>query len=677
MKDLYRYFEIFNRRKFLFLWTVVIIVVIPLALSFFYKPVYKVSSKLRVLLHDTESSYAGIPGNVGDFEYVEKTKVDDTLFEMFKNEASLRYIASKVSAGDSVPLKPEKLVIDNPLSLFMRSEGFGVDYAGNDAEIIEVTGYSRKPERAVELANAAVQAFIDRYSGIYTKQAADAVVAMEKRLGVVNEALKKVEKEKVDVLQSSATVDVGKQLDSAVSLYYTNYNLYNQNLRDMKENAKKVKEVEETMKTVPEMTVSSKMVERNPLIDEYKKQIVTVESTIAKITVDLKEGHPDVIAARKQAAAYRDSMHKEIEKLFSNEAVSRDSYYTNLYQRYYDSKIALEVGKITDASLRNILDHSMKDMLQLKNTELSTAQIDRKIAALVKEYNDLMLGMEQAKLVMNMKPANVGLLNAADISLINTNAPFFPNRKKFLLISLALSLTLGTALVLITDHADNSIKTPEEFKEAFPANGLLGFECPKGRFGIYRCEDFVTEFGNEEWVRGTAWNIISRLSAAPGSIPKSILFTPVEKGAGATTIGKIVARELAAGGRRILFLDISSRTAAEGTGAAGISGALEQYVKASDFPGMDIITVNGRAAGMLMKEDFSENLKALSYDTVIIDSDSVVGSGRTVYAANFADTIALVAKFRTTSMKDIEQAVKAFGPVGDRQVFIALNGIHP
>jgi len=683
MSSINRFIELLIRRKFIIIYSLIIFSIIPLILSALFPPVYKASSHLRMLFHETQTQYIpDMPDRIGMFEYSDKVKVDNTFFAMIRNPGSLKNVIAKMNITDRKrkPVNPDKFNISSEFYLFFKQEGIGTDVV-ESGEVVEIKGYGSSPERAVQITNAAVDAFTELYANMYKNEARTAIKAMQDRLDYVKEKLKNLEREEFELLKKNSIVDITSEMTQAVTQYYNYIDSLNQNSRYMEEGKNNLKEMGATIKKIPELYLSDKVIERNSLIDNYKSQIVTLETTIAKQKVDITEEHPDIIASRKQIEELRNAIHKEIDRILGNETFSRNSYYTDLEKRFYDMKINLEVYKTTEKVLTKIRDVSLNKMEHMKEIELRTKEFDREQTSLAAEYTNLTKGIANANTLLQMKPSNLVVLNYADLSLMK-KSPYFPDKKKFLAISLFLGLTIAFSLILVEEYSDRAIKSLEEASRVFSNRLLLGLPGIKKGVRVKQ-EEHLKRVVEHSAIKRAAWNIISGIATySGGTVPKIILFTGAEPDVGTTTTAFIIARELALQGKKVLLLnfsskdiqsDISSRTSYKDEQQS----SLKDMIIESGIQGLSTLNVKKemKISSVITVENLSEQLNQLEYDCIIMDSDPTLKNNDTLFVSKYANLIVVVAKFRKTSQDVIQNTLLSFGDTENRRSCVLINQI--
>ncbi|MBM4055029.1 MAG: hypothetical protein FJ264_10250 [Planctomycetes bacterium] len=696
-----QFLDVISRRKKIVIIVVLVFTLLPQLLSFSCRSVYKASSQLWMHTNATQTQYMGLPANISNFEYSDKNKLDNTFFAMLKNPKSLKRIISTMNITDEKGrlVEPDKFLIGSEFNLFFSSEGIGVDVV-ESGDVIEVSGYSSTPERAEKVANAAIDAFMILYADIFKDEARLAQKAMKGRLEYVKRELRKLERRLFRYRKKYEIIDVTMEIEQGLKQYYSYIDLIHQNTKTAEEEKKSLEEVTKTIAVIPELYLSGKAIERNPTLEAYKQEIVSLETNIAKLKVDFTEAHPDVIATRMQIAEYRKAIHKEIERILGDENFSRNSYYTDLEKRSFDTKMNLEIYKTTDSILRSLADIIYKKTLNVKKIELLFNKIERQQSSLNTEFTNLTKGISDTEVLLSMSPSNLAVLNYADAS--TQSSPCFPNRIKFFAVSLFLSIAIAFSLILLEESTDKSIKTLAETRKDFYGNVLYGLPKYKMMFGLniipkklltyfptlkeelslLKQRNFVRKVLKNTMVRNSVWNIISGAKIVSGdTIARSILFTGAENDVGTSTIALLVAKELTVSGKKTLLLDISSTSEwhlpAKDTLSVNKKIILKNLIRKSDLYDIDILHFKEitDSPSIAMIDGISEQLNNLEYDHIIIDTDPVIACNDTLFMSALANVVLLTAKLRKTTKETIEDSFAKFKHLKESKIGILINQI--
>src|SRR6056297_234035 len=114
------YIKILYRRKWYVLLSFICLCALPMiAVYTLYDPVYKTSGQLKIIYSNSQTYFVEkMPKNIAVFEYSDKTKIDNTFFEMVQNPESLKALIHEMEITDSQGnyLKPDKFLIGSEFS---------------------------------------------------------------------------------------------------------------------------------------------------------------------------------------------------------------------------------------------------------------------------------------------------------------------------------------------------------------------------------------------------------------------------------------------------------------------------------------------------------------------------------------------------------------------------------
>ncbi len=89
--------------------------------------------------------------------------------------------------------------------------------------------------------------------------------------------------------------------------------------------------------------------------------------------------------------------------------------------------------------------------------------LQRELESAQELFQSLLKRTQETGLESELRSTNVRLIEKARYPA----APFSPNRPRNYKLRLLIGLALGIGLSLLLENLDNTIKTPEDFKEAF------------------------------------------------------------------------------------------------------------------------------------------------------------------------------------------------------------------
>lgn len=685
------YINILFRRKYFILFSLLSVCVIPMILVYvFCEPVYKTSGQLKIVFTNSQSYYLETaPKNIALFDYSDKTKVDNTFFEMVRNPRSLQQLIKNLSLTDKNGnyLKPDDILIGNEFFLYLKSEGIGVDLA-NGGEIIEVFGYSKTIERSEELTNLAIEYFLELYAGIFKDQALTAQKALEKRLKEIDQEIYDAENEKSNFLLGNKFFDFSREKDYIFDQYFIVKQSVTDNNRTLLETKSRFNKVYSILKQTPAFDLNEEVIKRNSLINEYKQQLVSLAMTLEKQRVEYLPNHPDIISTQKQIEILEKALNDELLKTFSTETKTKNTIHIELYKNY--NYLQIEIKALDTRIKENILLlTSYEETLKgIQKSLIIEQQINRKLEQLKLFYSAASQGLEETKIVLAMEPVNAAVLNLADASMVDSEKPFFPNHNKILFVLLFLAASQAFALIILAEATDPTIFDINYFPRAKDSKYIRGL--PKSGI-FFRMRNLKKSYADKEKSYGLlsknsnncqALNsIISGIGSysSHGVLPRVVLFSGADSGVGTSTLSYAIAAHLANKRKKVLAVHISI-IAAKGMTIDSkdiqnpeMDTPLDQQIKNTRTKGLDLLILN--QASLTANENFISELKNLSYDYMIIDTDPVAFDYTAVSLCQWVDSLVVVAKFRKTPIKMIENTIEIFNTSKEQSKIVLINQV--
>jgi len=357
--ELRRYLEVLWRRKRLFLLIAGGIVILTLLWALYATRVYKATTKVLIKIQDTTSSVSSlVPSALGKLEYTVSGNVAGTVKEMIGNKDSLNRVIDelKLLKKNGKPFSSIELLDSSLLNIFIHKTGIKIAQI-SDSDIIEIMGYSEDPALAVKISNA------------FTSHSLEMLEKLNR------EAIGKT----IDILTKEAS-----------RLKYL--------VADSEETIKKYK-------------IRNEAINIDEKASTYTGQLLNTELSIAKLSTEKKEDHPDLVAALAQIAHIKNELKDITAKQF-------------------------ELAK-----------------LQRINISMGTV------------YTALLNDLEKAKILKAMSITNMQVVEMAQIPDASKKYYiYFPKRKIMLFLAMIIGGFLGVIAVFFAEYIDDTIKSPKELK---------------------------------------------------------------------------------------------------------------------------------------------------------------------------------------------------------------------
>jgi len=239
--ELRRYWEVFCRRKRLFLLVTGGIVILTLLWAFLTPRIYKATTKVFVKMQDSSASVISIaPSSLGKLEYTTSSNVIGTVKEMIKNKNSLKNVIDelKLVKRSGVPFSSDELLDFNLLNISIYHTGVKVAQI-SDSDIIEIIGFSKDPELAVKISTALTSNSLEKLKNLNREE-------------IMNT---------IDILFKEAS-----------------------RLKHL---------VDDSDITIRKYLISNEAINISEKASEYVEELVSAELSLAKLSTEKKEAHPE------------------------------------------------------------------------------------------------------------------------------------------------------------------------------------------------------------------------------------------------------------------------------------------------------------------------------------------------------------------------------------------------
>lgn len=439
--ELKKYWRILVRRKVLFFSIFGGIVLVSLFLGFSFTPIYYASS--RVLIKNTDPNttiVSSMPTNAGKINYIETTNALGNMQALIENDTSIGKVIKDLNlSSGGKPYACMEFLNPGLATLLRNKRGVKVKQV-SDTEIFEITGYSPDVAEAENISNA--------------------VVANFRRLNM------KINRKEVNGVVSLLQRETKKIKDTLAFF----------------ENAIKDYQVKHEV-----IAIESKS-------SEMATQLISLESSLAKMVSEKEMEHPDVAAALRQIAAMR------------------------------------------------------SELLKIPEIQINYNTIKRISDSMVDTYKSLLSDLEKAKILRAMNITNVSVLERAQISPLHKKYnTYFPRKKIMLMLGIMLGSTLGAFVVFVKEYLDDTIKEPEDVRDML-AQPLLGI-LPGNNQPVFP-RSLSPQFTGK--VSGTMLGIKHVMNGKP---PKFLTITSFGKGEGKTTLSSCLGYLTAESGTKTLLVD--------------------------------------------------------------------------------------------------------------------------
>lgn len=297
------YWEVFWRRRWIFLYTLGLMVSLTMIWAFLSSPVYRATSKIMIRAQDTNTNIVStVPSSAGKLNYLTSSNGIATIQAMIENSRSVTQVIEdlKLERKNGKPYSVIEILDPNFIKIIIGKIGVKVEQT-EDAEVFEISGYSTNPELSANMANKLTSNFL-RFSANLNKKEIGGVIGI---------------------------------LENEIS-----------RLKAMIETSENI---------IKEYQLSNMSINLDDKASSLMSNLVTTELSLARLVVEKKAGHPDIQTALNQIAHLKRELKDIPDKSMQLTKLQRINtamvnVYTSLLSDMEKAKV-LQAMSITNASV--------------------------------------------------------------------------------------------------------------------------------------------------------------------------------------------------------------------------------------------------------------------------------------------------------------------------------------
>jgi capsular exopolysaccharide synthesis family protein len=329
------------------------------------------------------------------------------------------------------------------------------------------------------------------------------------------------------------------------------------------------------------------------------------------------------------------------------------------------------------------------DQQKLRAEDLSRkavrySSLERQSESHQRVYENLLQQQNELQIVANSRSNNVQVMNLAQVP----GAPFTPNTRRDWMIAALVGLIFAVGLVVVVEHLDDTIKTPDDVSRRLhlPLLGLV--PAVRGDRPPLLSAEVPHDFGEAFRSLRTALVFTSGSSSS-----RVIGVTSTQPLEGKTTSAVNLALALAVGGARVLLIDADMRRPSvhKSLGMAnsvGLSNVLvwrariREAIQRTHHPNLFALTggqpppnpsellASDRMRGLLT------SLESGPFDWIVIDSPPVLAVTDSVILAPLMSGMVFAVGAEMTRAAHAERAVEMLRAAGNANVVgVVLNRV--
>jgi capsular exopolysaccharide synthesis family protein len=553
-----------------------------------------------------------------------------------------------------------QIAIDQSIERFHKL--FKVNPVRN-SELIEVSFDAVSPVLAAEVANTAMDEFINMHMDSKLKSSNDAGKFLERQ---IESAKIKLEKSEIDLQVFAKQIGI-VSLDSKS-------NPTMRQLEELNEALAKAQahRIGQEARYMQNLTVDSgnlfKMVE-NELIQNLRNQHVALLSEYRQLSTTFKPGYPKMVQLKERMDEISEQIQAEKQAVIDS---IRNDYETALKTENY---LAVRTEEQKDR------------VMELEEKATQYKIYDREVETNKSIYQSLLQRSKEIEASVGASVTNIQVVDSARPPLY----PFKPRVAINLALGLVLGLFGGVGVAVVLEYFDNTIKNPDEMADRFgiPVLGLIPYDKEAIDNRKHMALKFYTDPRSPvaEAFRTTMTSV--RLSVADNP-PKTILVTSILPGAGKSSLSCNACLSYLSEEERCLLIDVDLRKPTlhhvfkEGLKGKGLTSVLSGMAKLSevivptDYPGLDFISsgpLPPNPAELLSSKRMRQLLTivARDYDRIILDGPPYQGFAEILVLSNMVEGVILISVEGNTPREGVKHFRRSVINVGGRILGTIIN----
>lgn len=558
-----------------------------------------------------------------------------------------------------------------------------------DTRIVRIHARDRSPDRAQLIANAVVEAYIEK--------------SLEDRLGTSTRALEwlgnQMDSLKREVESSELALyrfreahhTLSASLEERRKIIAGQLQAYSGALTQIRERRVRIE---------ARLSVLSELLQANPDQDPLALSAGPVSTEIS--VASLRTKYRDASEQLNRLSLVYGEAHPQVRAAQSARDMALNALQAQVRSIYSGIEAELREQERAEKGIRAALDESNRQGLALSLQEIDYTRLERERTSKAELFSVVTERAAETDLAHAIRVATGRPLDPAARPVI----PVSPRVRLNVTFGVVIGLVLGIAAALGVSYLDNKVRGPADIEArgvtvlgVLPAIGnaaAIPSYSRERRRSTRRLEsaerDLVVHLEPRSTAAECCRTIRTNITFQSADRPlRSLAVTSAMPKDGKTTIAISVAIILAQSGRRVLLIDTDMRKPRlhrafkipSGPGVTTVlagEASIDEVVRPTDIPGVSLVQCGPlppNPSELLHTRRFAEVVEETrsKFDSVIFDSPPLGAVTDPAIIATQVDGTILVVRSGTTTRNGVDAALRQLHSVSARIVGIVLNGV--
>ncbi len=535
--------------------------------------------------------------------------------------------------------------------------------------IVNIGFKSHDPDLAADVANAMADVYIESYLEARLDVAKKATSWLSGRLGELRQNLQESEERLQEYREREKLVDVQgvRTLDAAELAQLR------EDYVDARQKRAQAEALYQQVRDFESLSTGELLAIPAILNNSIIQRLVEAKSTSDRKVVELSrrygEKHPAMQAALSEQTEVAGDLNARLR------TVSQGIYSS------YQAALRAE------QDLSRQINSTRGRLQTVSRKEVRLRELEREVATNRQLYDLFLSRGKETDESSRIEEPPARVIDLAIAPII----PVGPNKKKFVMAALILSIALSVGLIILLDLLDSTVRTAEDVENKLKIS-MLGFlPLEKSNKSDYAFRAFVNQSDKSGFAESVRTIRTSLVLSSLDNPFKTIVVTSSVPGEGKSTVSLNIAEALGQM-EKVLLIDADMRrpTMAKALGFSqstpGLSNVISGKAKIDDCihrlsdSEIDVIvsgSIPNNPLELLSSKQFKELLVSLQdqYDRIIIDSAPVHVVSDAQILSSYADSLLYIVKSNSTPLSIAAKGIKVLRSVNAPMTGAVLNQV--
>ncbi len=328
-----------------------------------------------------------------------------------------------------------------------------------DIIAVGVTDYD--PNMTAKIANTIIQVYIDQSLDIKSSEARNTYYFITEQLKTMKPKLNEFEDALKNFKEKEGIISLPSEVQSKVSSLSSFEAEYYKLQAEKKELKTSCEELRDKIKLQEEEIISSTTISESPIVKNLKLDLTSLEISLPTLLKKYGNSHPKVMEVKSKIDEVTSKLRTEVEKAISSEVATLNPIHENIKEKLITLETQINASDAKEKALITIIDGYKTKLENLAEKELILERLTREVTSTEKMYNILLEKQQEALIAEAIKIGNIRVVEPALVPVKPISPSKSQNLLIGTLISLMVGITLAFILEYL-DHSFKTPEDIEE-----------------------------------------------------------------------------------------------------------------------------------------------------------------------------------------------------------------------